>query len=381
MQKNSAEIGIAIVGCGYWGVNYIRVFNELPNAKVVVVCDQRVERLQEIKRRFPDVQVTTELDRALEIASVTAVVICTGATTHFAVASCCLAAGKHVLIEKPMATNIEDIKVLSRLADSKQLALMVGHTFLYNAGIRKLKEYITQAEIGQIYYLYARRTNLGPIRQDVNSAWDLAPHDVSIFNYLLDSTPLWVSAVGANVLHNPQQDVSFVSLGYQNNIIAHIHVSWVEPNKVREVVVVGGNSRIVFDDLNTTERVKIYKKGISAKTTEATNYGEHQLQICDGEIISPPIETSEPLKNQCNHFLESISQGKRPLTDARAGLEVVKVLIAIDRSIEQNGAPVWIEQEKPHTLPHYNGIGVNSLEINGTGINGQNGNHVGVNTH
>jgi predicted dehydrogenase len=177
----------------------------------------------------------------------------------------------------------------------------------------------------------------------VNAVWDLAPHDVSIFNYLLNGKPSWVSAVGGNVLQNCRQDVGFVSLGYPNGVVGHIHVSWADPSKVREVVVVGSNCRILFDDVKTGEQVRIYEKGVSCEDVEASNYGEFRFLIHDGDIISPMIETSEPLKEQCTHFLECVVQSKRPLTDGQAGLEVVQVMEAVDRSIEQGGAPVKIE--------------------------------------
>ncbi len=343
MKNKSDKLGLLVVGCGYWGVNYLRVFNELPRSRVVAICDPRLERLQEMGRRYPDAILTTNIEEALAFREVDAAVICTGATTHFDVARKCLMAGKYVLVEKPMATTVADAQTLLVCAETAGVTLMVGHTFLYNFGIRKIKEYLLRQDMGQIYYLYACRTNLGPIRQDVNALWDLAPHDISIFNYLLDSSPQWVSAVGVNVLQSGHEDVGFVSLGYANNIIGNIHVSWADPNKVRQLVVVGSNKRIVFDDLNTMERVKIYEKGVTRTPPEAASYGEHQFMIRDGDIMSPQIEINEPLKNQCDHFLDCVLQGHRPLTDGWAGAAVVKVLTAIDLSIAQHGAPVSIE--------------------------------------
>ncbi|MCL4862313.1 MAG: Gfo/Idh/MocA family oxidoreductase [Caldilineaceae bacterium] len=342
MMTNS--IGIAVVGCGYWGVNYVRVFNELTDTDVVAICDQRTARLAEIGQRFPGAHQTDSLDYMLQLEDVDAVVVCTGATTHFEVASRCIAAGKHVLIEKPLTTRVEDAERLTTMADEAGVTLMVGHTFLYNPAVELLKEYLGRSDMGEIYYLYSSRTNLGPIRQDVNALWDLAPHDISIFNYLLDSTPLWVSAVGAKVLKNRREDVGFVSLGYPNNVVGNLHVSWADPNKVRQLVLVGSNRRIVFDDLNPLERVKIFEKGVSRVEPEAASYGEFQYRMRDGDISSPRVEASEPLKNQCQHFIKCIATAQRPRTDGRAGLEVVQVMTAIDRSIAQNGAPVSVEQ-------------------------------------
>lgn len=335
------QLGIAILGCGYWGINYVRVLNELPQSRVTVICDSRADRLQEVGRRFPGAKLTTEIDEALQMEGVDAVLVCTPATTHYSVTRRCLAAGKHVLVEKPLTTKVSEAEELIALADSKGLTLMVGHTFLYNQAVRKVKDYINQENLGRIYYLYASRTNLGPIRRDVNALWDLAPHDISIFNYLLDSTPTWVSAVGAKVLRNGHEDVGFVSLGYPNDIVAHIHVSWADPNKVREVVVVGSDRRIVFNDLNTLEPVRVFEKGVTP-VSEASNYGEYHFLMRDGDIISPRIEVSEPLKNQCSHFVECVIRGDCPFTDAWAGQEVVRVMEAIDLSIARKGAPIEI---------------------------------------
>ena len=362
-RAGTDKLGVVVVGCGYWGVNYLRVFSELAKSRVVAICDPRRDRLQEIGRRYPEAILTTTIEEALQLNGVDAAVICTGATTHYEVARKCLAARKHVLVEKPMATTIEDAEALIALAEKYRVTLMVGHTFLYNAGIRTVKELLHCEDMGQIYYLYACRTNLGPIRQDVNALWDLAPHDVSIFNYLLDSSPSWVSAVGANVLQSAQADVGFVSLGYENNVVGNIHVSWADPNKVRQLVVVGSNKRIVFDDLNALERVKIFEKGVVSKPPEASTYGEYQFLMRDGDIFSPHIEGNEPLKTQCNHFLDCLMKSERPLTDGWAGLEIVKVLSAIDRSIAQNGSPIAIEQRERQTSSIYNGNHNGTLKV------------------
>jgi predicted dehydrogenase len=336
------QVGVAILGCGYWGINYVRVLSEFPEAQVVVVCDQRQDRLAEVGRRFPNVRLTTDIDDALQVDGVDAAVICTQAKTHHNIARRCMIAGKHVLIEKPVTTTVADAEDLIALSKTTGTILMVGHTFIYNSGIRKIKEYLTRGEIGRIYYVYARRTNLGPIRQDVNALWDLAPHDVSIFNYLLDSTPDWVSAVGVKVLQNGREDVGFMSLGYPNGIVGHIHVSWADPNKVREVVVVGSDKRIAFNDLNLVERVP-----------EAQSYGEYQFLLRDGDILSPRIEVSEPLRNQCSHFLECITNGVRPLTSGHEGREVVRVMEAVERSIQRNGAPVEIVREEGYEYQEF----------------------------
>jgi predicted dehydrogenase len=338
----AGQIGVAILGCGYWGVNYVRVFGELPEARVVAVCDQRPERLEEVAKRFPTVEhFTTQSDAAIWREGVDAVVVCTNASTHYSVTRRALTAGKHVLVEKPLTTISADAEELIALASSRSAVLMVGHTFVYNEGIRKVKQYIQQAR-DQVYYMYSSRTNLGPIRRDVNALWDLAPHDVAIFNFLIDSVPQWVSAVGVKVLRNCRDDVGFISLGYPDNIVGHIHVSWADPQKAREVVVVGSDRRIVFNDLNGLEQVRVFEKGVRSVASEPLSYGEYHFQIRDGDILSPRIEVSEPLKNQCRHFLESVSRGTQPLTGGREGEEVVRVLEAVDRSLALKGAPVEV---------------------------------------
>lgn len=344
------ERGVAILGCGYWGINYVRVFNELPGARVVVVCDERPERLQDVHHRYPAIALTTDVDAALGAEGVDAVVVATPATAHYDLARRALLAGKHVLVEKPLTTIAADADRLIALAAAQRAVLMVGHTFIYNAGIRKVKEYVDSSP-GRVYYLYSSRTNLGPIRRDVNAVWDLAPHDIAIFNFLLGGTPRWVSAVGAKVLRNCREDVGFISLGYrgpQGDIVGHIHVSWADPHKARELVVVGSDRRIVFNDLNGIEQVRVFEKGVGVTTDEPLTYGEYRLQIRDGNIVSPKLDVSEPMKNECRHFLECVCSGNPPLTNGRDGEQVVRVLEAVDGSIALKGAPVEVMEDASH---------------------------------
>jgi predicted dehydrogenase len=334
---------VAVLGCGYWGVNYVRVLNELPDAEVAVVCDQSSHRLDEVARRFPGIPLTDDLDEALAVEGVEAAVVCTQAVTHREIAGRALEAKKHALVEKPLTTTVWEAEELVDLAASEGRVLLVSHTFVYNPGVRKVKALLGQDVLGEVYYLYARRTNLGPIRSDVNAVWDLAPHDVAIFNHLLDCRPHWVSAVGGRVLGSDREDVGFISLGYPDDVIGHIHISWADPHKVREFVVVGSDARIAFDDLEVVERVRVFEKGVRTAQKEAANFGEFQLDVRDGDIKSPRVPVTEPLKEVAGHFLHCIRRGDQPRTDGYQGVDVVAVMEAIQESVQENGSPVAVE--------------------------------------
>lgn len=340
----SDKLRIAIIGCGYWGMNYVRLIADLPSTQLAIVCDAREERLQAVHERY-NVPVTTELEDVLK-AGVDAAIICTNAASHYAIARELAQAGIHLLIEKPIATTSEDAEALIQHAEECNVTLMVGHIFVYNPGVEAVKRYLDKSKIGEIYYLYATRTNLGPIREDVNAVWDLATHDIAIYNYLLGGEPEWISAVGAAVLHNCREDVGFVTMGYPGGIIGHIHVSWANPSKVREVVVVGSNLRVAFNDLNPAEKVMVYEKGVAATEIQPSSYGEYQLLVRDGDIISPRIEIREPLKHQVQHFIDCVINGTRPLSDGHAGLAVVRCLEAIDKSIQQKGQPMYLTPQE-----------------------------------
>jgi predicted dehydrogenase len=331
---------VAVIGAGYWGTNYIRIFGEFADACVVVVCDSRADRLDAVRRTFP-VRVTDDAAEAVTRPEADAVAIVTDASTHRRLAGMALEAGKHVLVEKPLTTTSKDASELIDLAERRGRTLMVGHTFLYNPGVRAVKEYLAAGEVGEVYYLYSQRTSLGPIRSDVNAIWDLAPHDIAILNYLLGLTPAWVSAVGANPVRSGPEDVGFITLGYPGGIVGHIHVSWADPHKVRQVVVVGSEKRVVFNDMDSLERVRVFEKGVK-RIDDSARYGEHTLHLRDGAIMSPPIPALEPLKNQCGAFIHAIRGREAQVTDGAQGREVVRVLEAIDKSVARHGGPVPI---------------------------------------
>jgi predicted dehydrogenase len=314
-----------------------------PDRFTIMACDPRPVRLKQVSETFAGVAITEHLDDVLESERIHAVIVATQATAHFEVTRRALEAGKHVLVEKPLTTDSDEALELVQLADRLGLTMAVGHTFLHNAAVHKMKEYITSGAVGDLHYLYSRRTNLGPIRDDVNALWDLAPHDISIFSYLLDETPTWVSAVGSGVLKNGREAVGFVTLGYDSGTIAHLHVSWVDPFKVRELVIVGSQQRIVFNDLDASEPVRVYEKGVTPLSDEGV-YDSFSYLFRDGDILSPKIDAKEPLKTHVVYFFESLSLGSRPSSDGLVGLSVVEVMRAIDRSIEVRGAPVQIDR-------------------------------------
>lgn len=334
------ELKIAVVGCGYWGQHYVRLFNELNQSIVVAVCDKNPAVRDNIIARYPHIEFTTNHQDLVSRDDIDAVVIATIATQHHTVAKDCLIAGKHVLVEKPITSTAEQGLELVRLAEQKRVKLMVGHVYLYNTAVQQAKTYMHDASLGQLHYVYTQRTNLGPIRHDVNVVWDLAPHDISILNYLMDAPPIWVSAIGHNLSTSPYVDVSFITLGYPNNIIGHIHVSWADPSKVRDIVIVGSQRRIYLNDLDPQEPIRIFERGLQPSAIEYNL--ENRFTIRDGDIISPRVKLREPLREQCQHFVDCILNNQIPLSHGRNGLEVVQVLEAIDESIAANGQRIQL---------------------------------------
>ncbi len=334
---------IGVIGCGAWGPNHVRNFSALPNAEVVGAADLQPDRLARVKAIVPG--IATFADAAAMMAATTpdAVVVATPTMTHFDVVREALAAGKHVLCEKPLCLTGEEADTLVRLADERNLRLMVGHVFMFNPGILKLKELVRTGELGsRIYYLFARRTNLGPIRQDVNAVLDLASHDVSIYNFLLDAAPTQVSAVGQSFLQPGIQDVAVITLTYPGGVIGSIHVSWLDPKKVREITVVGDRRMATWDDLATLGPVMVFDKGVTKKPREYADFGEFQLLTREGDVTVPRVPTAEPLRMQAQAFIEALDAPEKIRSDGRVGADVVRVLAAINESMAQGGAPVTV---------------------------------------
>ena len=332
---------IGIIGYGHWGKNYLRVFREISVDIAISVSDSRPQALEATGRRFSQVKTCGRPQDIFDDPSIEAVVIATPAATHYPLVKAALQSSKHVLVEKPFTIHSSEASELTELAAQAKRVLMVSHTFLYNPAIIQIKRYVDSGDCGKIYYLKAVRTHLGLIRDDVNVFWDLAAHDISIFNFFLGKTPVVVSAVGAQVIKPGREDVGFATLVYPHNVIAGIHVSWIDSNKERQISIVAGRQRIVFDDLNNLEKIRIFEKGVEVER-DISNFGEFQLLLRDGSIISPKVEADEPLRKQCEHFLDCVAGGKQPLTDGKNGLEVVKVLEALQESLAASGAPISI---------------------------------------
>lgn len=331
-------INIGVIGCGHWGPNHIRIFSHLPSSKVLMCADPEQSRLDAVRKTFLNVQVTKDHKDILDNPDIQAVCIAAPTNLHYSLTKEALERGKHVLCEKPLAMTPEECMELKELAERTKKILMVGHIFLFNAGIIWLKEYVRSGELGKIYYAYSTRTNLGPFRYDVNALWDLAPHDISIFNYLFDSSPLTVSGCGQKCLGESLEDLAFATLEYPDNILANVHVSWLDPKKVRQITIVGDKKMVVWDDLDNVGPIKLYDKHVEKTKTFYETYGEFQLLSQEGSITMPKVGVSEPLKRQGEYFLECIAQNApADVSDAQKGLDVVKTLCAIQASMDQKG--------------------------------------------
>jgi len=335
------KVNLAIIGLGHWGPNFVRIFSQMPEVNLKGICDIDENKLRQIKDTYKYNKLKTSADfrGILDDNELDAVVISTPASTHYKIAKEALERNKHILVEKPLALKIEDAKELISLSKRHKKILMVGHTFLYNPAVRKIKEIIERNELGKIYYIHCRRTNLGPIRKDVNAIWDLAPHDISIINYLLEENPEVVSAYAQRFLAHKLEDVGFIILRYPKNILAHIHVSWLDPKKIREFTIIGSEKMLIYDDANLAEPIRIYDKGVmkTKYDKQYRSFREFQLIIRNGAITTPRIEIQEPLKAECQHFLDCVLNGRRPLSDGENSLGVLNILTAIKSSISRKG--------------------------------------------
>ena len=321
-----------VIGCGYWGPNLIRNFQQLAGSEVKRVADLDSDRLEHMKRLYPSVKTTTDYRDIITDPEIDIVAVATPVKTHYRFASAALSAGKHVFVEKPIAASVSESQELIALAEKNQQKLMVGHTFLYTVAVRKMKEVIDSGELGKIYYISTQRLNLGLFQNDINVIWDLAPHDISIILYLLGQEPLSVSAQGTSHINPLIEDVAVVTLRFPENLMAIIHVSWLDPDKIRRITVVGSKKMMVYDDVQPTEKIKIYDKGVE-KPKHYDTFAEFHYSYKYGDIIIPNISGSEPLRTELNHFIDCIVNDKEPLSNGKNGLDVVKILEATQKSL------------------------------------------------
>lgn len=327
---------ISVIGAGYWGPNIIRNFYEL--GALATVCDKDSKRLNMIKNKYPEIKVTDNADEA--IADSDAVVIATHVASHYELTKKALSAGKDALVEKPLTLHAKEAEELVKLAKEKDRIFMVGHILLYHSAIRKLREYVDNAALGKIYYIYTQRLNLGKVRKEEDVLWSLGPHDISVVLYLLNKMPDKVVASGGTYLQPGIPDVVFLTLHFPDNVIANIHLSWLDPGKVRTTTIVGDKKMVVFDDMNTTESIRLYDKGVNYEPS-FKSYSE-ALTIRVGDITIPNVVLKESLKVECQHFLDCIKDRKTPLTDGQNGADVVKILEAAQKSLNDGCVPVSI---------------------------------------
>ena len=342
MHNNSNEVPslkVGVVGCGYWGPNLVRNFSSLPHCEVRALADTNVDRLKHMQSLYPDVELYSSYQRMLEKADIDAVAVATPVQYHHPVAKAALEAGKHTLIEKPMASTSAECEELIQIADKEELVLMIGHTFIYSSPVEKIVEIVRAGDIGEIRYINSQRLNLGLFQKDINVAWDLAPHDISIILQILGEFPITINCQGNAHVTKGIEDVTNMSLLFENNRFATIQSSWLEPRKVRQMTIVGTRKMIVYDDLEPLEKLRIYDARVE-RPPHYDTFAEFHYSYHYGDIYIPKVEQTEPLKKECQHFLDCIKEGRTPKSCGRKGLEMVRVLEASSDSVSRNGAPV-----------------------------------------
>ena len=335
-------IRVGVIGYGYWGPNLTRNFYEIPGSNLVAVADLSEERLRQAQARYPNLVLKQNYKELFDL-DLHAVVIATPPATHYAIAKDCLEHGLHVLVEKPLTLKSEHAEELIKIAAEKKLTLMVGHTFEYNSAVHALKKYIDSGFLGKIYYLDAARLNLGLFQRETNVLWDLAPHDISIFLYLLGKRPISIAALGKPCVFPGIYDVVYINMLFPDNISAHIHISWLDPCKIRRTTVVGSKKMVVYNDIENETKIKIYDKGVEAPPEATNGFAEFQCNYRTGDITIPNIRFIEPLKQECQHFLDSIVNQTEPCSCGRDGLEVVKILEAAQHSLMNGQGPEEIK--------------------------------------
>ena len=334
-------INVALIGCGYWGPNLLRNLLSLPGCNVKSICDLCTERLIHMKNLYTDLIITSDFSQIMDDDEIDAVIIATPVRTHFKLAIQSLMKGKHTFIEKPLARSTEECNILINEAKRRNLTLMVGHTFIYTPPVRKMKDIIESGEIGEVIYISSRRLNLGLFQKDINVAWDLAPHDLSIILYILGENPKTVSCQGKAHINPEIEDVTNITLTFNSRGYASIQSSWIDPRKVRDMTVVGTKKMIVYDDLEPLEKIKIYDRGVNVPPHSDT-FAQFQYSYHYGDVYSPYVKQEEPLRIECNHFLDCIRSGKPSESSGEKGLEVVKILEAASKSLKNSNVSVRV---------------------------------------
>ncbi|QEC50082.1 Gfo/Idh/MocA family oxidoreductase [Baekduia soli] len=338
-------VRVAALGLGYWGPNLARAWSGLEDAELAWLCDLDSGKLERFARQFPEARVTSDLDEVLADPAVEAVSVATSAPTHAALALRAIEAGKHVFVEKPLALTSSDARTMSAAADKAGLLMVVGHLLVHHPAVAKLKELVDAGELGRTHYLYTNRVNLGQVRSDENALWSLGAHDISVLLHLVGELPEAVSAQGQCFIHEGIEDVVFGVLRFPSGVIAHLHLSWMDPFKMRRVTIVGSDKMAVFDDMNADEKVKIFNKGVThsgngnGQPWQPASYGEY-VQLRHGDTYIPRISSEEPLRIQCRHFVRCVRGLEVPRSDAAQGLAVVEVLEALQRSLDEGGSVV-----------------------------------------
>jgi predicted dehydrogenase len=344
MTRAPRPIRAAVVGLGYWGPNLVRNLHELPGAEVAAVCDARPDRLASITDRYPAIRGVQDLDAILEDRDIDAVVLATPVSTHYELADRALHAGKHVFVEKPLAASGTEATALLETAAQRGLVLMPGHTFLYSPPVDTIRALIESGELGDIYFVSSSRVNLGLHQADVSVVWDLGPHDFSILRYWLGETPSRVSAMSRGCILPNVPDVTFVNMEYPSGAVAHVELSWLAPSKLRRTTVVGSRKMAVYDD-TSNEPVRLFDSGVMVPDPET--FGEYRLTYRTGDIVSPHVAAAEPLSLEMADFCEAIRSGSTPRSSAELGVEVVRIIEAVDDSLAAGGAPVVLQPALP----------------------------------
>jgi len=339
-------VGIGIVGYGYWGPHLVRNFSDVEGCEVVAVSDLHNDRLNLISKRYPHVKTTAVYQDLLNDDSIDAIVVATPVSTHYDLTIQALNAGKHVLVEKPMAHSSGAAQDMIRLAERKNLTLQVDHTFVYTPAVEKIRQLVSENILGDLYYYDSVRVNLGLFQNDIDVIWDLAVHDLSILDYIITKKPVSVSAIGISHIPGKPEDIAYITLHYQGSFIAHISVNWLSPIKVRKTIIGGSQKMIVYDDLEPSEKINIYDRGITV-SDDRQDCNKTIIGYRNGEIITPYIEVTEALLTEAKHFIDCINHHKKPITDGESGLRVVKILEAASLSMERQGEVVPLYDQDP----------------------------------